>query len=354
MNAIGLGIEAVERGLVPDLVTRRAIRRLCKERLRDINGDGVETSNTSIVGFIESMRTGPIAPLPQKANEQHYELPPEFFQLALGNRRKYSCCFWSEKKMTLDDAEVSALRITCERAQLAQGQNILELGCGWGSLSLWMAEQYPQSQITAISNSASQRQYIETVAAAKGFTNLQVITADMNDFDPADSVHDLGRFDRVVSVEMFEHMRNYESLLQRISNWLKPDGKLFVHIFCHRELAYPFETDGSANWMGRYFFTGGIMPSADMFSHFSKHLRVERQWKWNGLHYQLTAQAWLDNLDANRSEVLPILRKAYGERPATRWLNRWRMFFLACSELFGYDQGEQWFVSHYLLEQAVK
>ena len=353
MNAIGLGIEAVERGLVPDLVTRRAIRRLCKGRLRDISSAGSEASDASTSRFIDSMRTGPIAPVPQKANEQHYELPPEFFELTLGLRRKYSCCFWSEKRMTLDEAEVAALRITCERAQIGQGQNILELGCGWGSLSLWMAEHYRQSQITAVSNSAPQRKHIETVAAEKGITNLQVITADMNDFDPAESIYELGQFDRVVSVEMFEHMRNYELLLKRISSWLKPDGKLFVHIFCHRKLAYPFETEGSANWMGRYFFTGGIMPSADMFDRFSQHLQVARHWKWNGLHYQLTAQAWLDNLDANRSEVLPILRKAYGDRQATRWLNRWRMFFLACSELFGYDQGEQWFVSHYLLEHEL-
>ncbi len=352
MNAMSIGIEAVERGLVPDLITRRAIRRLCTERLRQASGDGFLDAKHGTNRFIESMRSGPIAPLPHKANEQHYELPAFFFAEVLGLRRKYSCCYWPENSSTLDEAEVASLRITCERAQLENGQRILELGCGWGSLSLWMAEKYPDSQITAVSNSASQREYIEATAAAKGMSNLQVITADMNEFDPAGSEIAFEKFDRVVSVEMFEHMRNYELLLKRISGWLKPDGKLFVHIFCHRKLAYPFETDGAANWMGRYFFTGGIMPGADLFQSFPEDLRVAQQWKWNGLHYQRTAEAWLTRLDTNRSRVLPILQSAYGDGQANRWLNRWRMFFLACSELFGYENGEQWFVSHYLFEHS--
>ncbi len=348
MSAFGFGIEAVELGLVPDVITRGAIRRLCVERLRQVRNDGPDAT----ANFIESMKTGPVAPVPEKANEQHYEVPPEFFAETLGTRRKYSCCYWPDDSTTLFQAEEASLQITCERAQLADGQQILELGCGWGSLSLWMAEKYRQSQITAVSNSTPQRKYIEATAAARGLKNLRVITADMNQFDPTNFGISPATFDRVVSVEMFEHMRNYELLLNRISGWMKPTGKLFIHIFCHRELAYPFETDGAANWMGRYFFTGGIMPSENLLQSFSRDLNVANQWKWNGRHYQRTADAWLAKLDANRAAVMPVLKSAYGYRNAHRWLNRWRMFFLACSELFGYDGGDEWFVSHYLLEQG--
>jgi len=351
MSVFGLGIEAVERGLVPDMVTRGAIRRLCVDRLRQVRDDQTANSDASIQ-FFDSMHSGSIAPVPEKANEQHYELPPDFFGQVLGSRRKYSSCYWPDGVTTLDEAEAAALKVTCERAELADGQQILELGCGWGSLSLWMAEKYPKSRITAVSNSAPQREYIEGKAAAKGFDNLRVITADMNGFDPQNSELSHGCFDRVVSVEMFEHMRNYELLFSRISKWIKPAGKLFVHIFCHRELAYPFETEGAANWMGRYFFTGGIMPSAGLFRAFDRDLRVTGQWKWNGQHYQKTADAWLVHLDQRRNQVLPVLESVYGRREANRWFNRWRMFFLACSELFGYAIGDEWFVSHYLMERT--
>ena len=350
MSLLSLSLDAVERGLIPDALTRSAIRRLCEQRLRDSDRGNDIANERSLQSFVASMISGPVAPVPDKANEQHYELPPEFFAAVLGPRRKYSSCFFPETSSSLAEAEEAALAITCERAQLADGQDILELGCGWGSLSLWMAERYPHSRITAVSNSAPQRGFIEVEAAARGLMNLQIITADMNDFH-AGQVENLSHFDRVVSVEMFEHMRNYAKLLERISGWLRPDGKLFIHIFCHRRFAYPFETEGDSNWMGRYFFTGGIMPSEHLLRRFDEHLQVIRQWRWNGQHYQRTSEAWLTNLDQRRREILPILESCYGRAEARRWFHRWRMFFLAVAELFGYANGEEWFVTHALLER---
>lgn len=341
MNTLSWGIEAVERGWIPDVWTRAAIRRLCRERLHT-DPDAQQRTE-----FLESLRSGPIAPLPEKANEQHYELPPEFFGFVLGPRRKYSCCYFADRDTTLAEAEEAALAVTCERAQLADGQTVLELGCGWGSLTLWMAEQYPNSKITAVSNSAPQRRHIEAEAAARGLKNVSVLTADMNDF-----VAETGRFDRVVSVEMFEHMRNYEQLLSRIAGWLRPDGKLFVHLFCHRERCYPFEAEGAGNWMGRHFFSGGIMPSADLLQQFRRDLTVVRQQVWNGEHYRRTAEAWLQRIDAHRDDVLRLFRRDLPEGESRRRFHRWRVFFLAVAELFGYDGGDQWFVSHYLLERS--
>ncbi len=349
MSLLSLSLDAVERGLIPDALTRSAIRRLCEQRLRDSDRGNDVANERALQAFVASMVAGPVAPVPDKANEQHYELPPEFFAAVLGPRRKYSSCFFPEVSSSLAEAEDAALAITCERAQLADGQDILELGCGWGSLSLWMAERYPHSRITAVSNSAPQRRFIEAEAVARGLTNLQIITADMNEFEPTQASR--LRYDRVVSVEMFEHMRNYAKLLERIAGWLRQDGKLFIHIFCHRRFAYPFETDGDANWMGRYFFTGGIMPSEHLLGRFDQHLKVTRQWRWNGQHYQRTSEAWLRNLDARRREVMPILESCYGRAEARRWLHRWRMFFLAVAELFGYANGEEWFVTHALLER---
>ena len=340
MGFLGVGIKAVERGWVPDSLIRAGIRRLCRARLQQ---SMEQASSGEESDFLASMTSGPIAPVPETANEQHYEVPAEFFRLSLGPYAKYSSCYFKDADTDLEQAEKDSLEITCQRAELSAGQKVLELGCGWGSLSLFMADRYPQSQFTAVSNSNSQRQHIERVAAERGLENLKVITADMNDFLPAE------QFDRVVSVEMFEHMRNYQQLLSNVASWLKPTGKLFVHIFTHREFCYPFETGGDANWMGKYFFTGGIMPSHNIFQHFARDMVVDQQYRWNGLHYQRTLDAWLAKMDANRQPVLTLFEEAYGTGQAVTWFNRWRVFYMACSELFGFKGGDEWFVSHYLL-----
>lgn len=344
MSLMTWGIEAAERGWVPDSLIRSQIRRLCSQRAGQGGRGHAEDNRKSLQDFVQQLRHSPIALVPDKANQQHYEVPAEFFQYVLGPHRKYSCCLWTDTTGSLEAAESAALAETCQRAELRDGQNILELGCGWGSLTLWMAEHYPRSQITAVSNSTSQRIAVCKLARERGFNNVTVITADMNNFQ----THQ--QFDRVVSVEMFEHMRNYEQLLARIAGWLKPDGRLFVHIFSHRELAYPFECDGDNDWMARHFFTGGIMPSEGLLHHFQRDLSLVDQWRWSGQHYEKTSNAWLANLDARRSQVLPILRNVYGERMAVRWFHRWRLFFLACAELFAYGQGDEWGVSHYLFE----
>lgn len=352
MDLLGLGLNAAEIGIVPDRITRIGIRRLCAAHLRVRSSAASICCNPEVEAFIRSMDHEPIALFPQKVNEQHYELPPEFFERILGVHRKYSCCLWLDRTMTLDEAEEAALKETCQHAEIEDGQRILELGCGWGSLSLWMAEQYPSSRITAISNSVAQRRFIEEQIVIRRLNNLRVLTVDMNDFASAPIKRDAIPFDRIVSVEMFEHMRNYRQLLAELSRHLSREGKLFIHIFCHRYLAYPFESDGSENWMGRHFFSGGMMPSADLMRRFDENLRVTRHWLWNGEHYKRTAAAWLDNFDMRQAEILPILQSVYGIDEGRVWFHRWRIFFLAVQELFGYSQGEEWFVSHYLLEQA--
>jgi cyclopropane-fatty-acyl-phospholipid synthase len=346
-NAFAFALRAAEAGWLPDPLLRRGIRNLCRQRLREADRGSCEANREAHERFIADMKAGPIAPLPEKANEQHYELPAEFFARVLGPHRKYSCCFWKAGTTSLEEAEQNALEMTARRAELADGQEVLELGCGWGSLSLWMARHFPQSRITAVSNSHSQRAYIAARAELESLTNLRVITADMNEFAPPGAA----RFDRVLSVEMFEHMRNYEALLQRIHSWLVPHGKLFVHIFSHRRFAYAFEPAGEDDWMARHFFSGGIMPSDDLPARFQRDLRLVEQWRWSGTHYERTANAWLENLDRRRVDLLPILAGAYGPGEAIYWFHRWRIFFLACAELFGYAQGEEWGVSHYLFER---
>jgi len=340
-------MDLVERGLVPDGLIRWGIRRLLAARLRQENGGDCEAQPQALRELIVQLRHSPIALHPDKANEQHYELPPAFFQRVLGKRMKYSCGYWPPGISRLDGAEEAMLGLTCQRAQLYDGMDILELGCGWGSLSLWIAEHYPQSHILAVSNSRLQREFIEAECGRRHIANLEVITADMNDFLTE------RRFDRVVSVEMFEHMRNYEQLLAQIATWLRPEGKLFVHLFCHRKLAYPFETEGANNWLGRYFFTGGLMPCDNLLLYFQRDVVLENHWRLAGTHYRRTAEAWLANLDAQREEILSLLATMYGPQETARWFIRWRVFFLACAELFGYHKGQEWGISHYLFRRRL-
>ncbi len=345
-NAAAKAIDWSEQGLVPDTVIRHGIRRLLKKRLDNLDSHRCETVADHKAQFIESMARSEIAPLPNKANEQHYEVPTDFFLKVLGPQNKYSCCHWSDATKNLASAEEEALRITCEHAGLRDGMDILELGCGWGSLTLWMARHYPHSRVTAISNSSSQGEHIRQRALRLGLDNVDVKTSDMNDFAAEDT------YDRIVSVEMFEHMRDYQTLFHRISNWLKPGGRFFMHIFCHRDTPYAFEENNETDWMSRHFFSGGIMPSDDLPLHFQRDLTCLRHWRWDGRHYEKTANAWLLNMDENKEQLWPVMEATYGAA-AQQWWMRWRMFFMACAELFGYDNGQQWWVSHYLFEKKV-
>lgn len=337
-------IGMAEAGRLPDTLVRAGIRGLLRGRLDELQTLSPATQMDSFRSFLGEACNGPIAMLPEKANEQHYEVPEAFFGAVLGNHRKYSCCYWPEGVRNLHEAEEQSLRVTCERAGLADGQRILELGCGWGSLSLWMAEQYPESRITAVSNSHSQREYIEKAAAERGLRNLKVQTCDINDLQTE------GGFDRVVSVEMMEHVRNHTRLFERISGWLNPGGRLFVHIFCHHRFAYPFEVRDETDWMAKYFFSGGMMPSQNLLLNCQQHLRLQQQWLWDGTHYEKTSNAWLQMMDSRDDTVVEILKQAYGS-DWRKWKSRWRIFFMACAELFGYNGGNEWFVSHYLFEK---
>jgi cyclopropane-fatty-acyl-phospholipid synthase len=342
---MSLALRFAESGIAPDRLIRAGIRALNRQRLRDERRDSIEALREHQQVFIASLRQSPIAVETRAANEQHYEVPPGFFLHALGKRLKYSCCYYPAGNESLDQAEEHMLALTCERAQVQNGMDLLELGCGWGSLTLWMAERYPKARITAVSNSRPQREFILQRCRERGLANVMIITADMNDFTT-----DL-RFDRILSVEMFEHMRNYELLLRKIASWMKPEARLLVHIFCHREYAYAFETEGADNWMGRYFFTGGIMPSYDLLLCFQDAVVIEDRWQLSGKHYQKTAEQWLGNMDRRWSQIMPVLEAAYGKKDAALWFQRWRIFFMACAELWGFRGGEEWLVAHYLFRK---
>ncbi|HLX61400.1 MAG TPA: cyclopropane-fatty-acyl-phospholipid synthase family protein [Planctomycetota bacterium] len=341
---MSLSLYLAERGLLPDAWIRFGIRKFDHSRLEREQGRASE-----FPAFIEKLRASPLALDVHKANEQHYELPPAFFQRVLGEHLKYSSCYFPNGKESLDEGEAKSLELSCEHAQLEDGQNVLELGCGWGSLSLWMAERFPHSRIFAVSNSKPQREFIEAACAARGLFNLKIVTCDINAFDPFVLAPEFAatRFDRVVSIEMFEHLRNYELLLEKIASWLRPGGKLFAHIFCHRRYAYLFEAASDDDWMGRYFFTAGMMPSENLLPHFQRDLTLEEQWWWNGRHYGRTSELWLLNQDARHAEILPIMAQIYGQKNARLWHQRWRIFFIACAELFNFRGGEEWGVAHY-------
>lgn len=349
-------IHACERGWVPDRLIRLGMRRLMRQRLIEEGAFDHELRAQRFHALLDELRGSSIAIETDAANTQHYELPPSFFEEHLGPHLKYSCCLYPRGDETLEQAEQAMLTLYAERAQIEDGQVILDLGCGWGALTLWLAARYPRSQIVALSNSRGQREFIEARAASAGITNLRVVTGNVVQFEfrntfPARTAFGAGDFDRVLSIEMFEHMKNYGLLLERIARWMRPDGKLFVHLFAHRTLAYHFQARDTTDWMSKYFFTGGTMPSAALLQHFQRDLRIDRQWWIDGTHYARTAEHWLMNLDAARGRVMPALALAYGVDRAALWFQRWRMFYMAVAELFGYAQGNEWGVAHYLFER---
>ena len=345
MSAVAAVINAFEGAPLPDAVRRSAVSLLVANASRRMGGAPAPHA-ASDAAFAAEMAARPIAEATDAANAQHYEVPTAFFEHVLGPRLKYSCCRYPTGGETLAQAEEVALAETCAHADLQDGQRILELGCGWGSLSLWMAEHYPNASITSVSNSATQRAHIEHAAQAKGLANLQVVTADMNAFEDASA-----GYDRIVSVEMFEHMANWRALLARARGWLKPDGALFLHVFSHRSTPYRFDKDDPADWIAQHFFTGGVMPSHELIRQFADLFTVEQDWKWSGVDYRRTADHWLDNFDRNAADIAPILRETYGAE-AKVWGRRWRLFFMATAGLFGHANGAEWGVSHYRLRPA--
>lgn len=335
----------LRREMIPDWMIRGEIRARLKKKLLAEYKLSPEKRKQKKLAWIDEMKKGPIALNTPEANKQHYELPTTFFQCVLGRNLKYSSGFWPLSHTTLDESEENMLALTVERAQVRDGQKILELGCGWGSLTLYMAKKFPNAQITAVSNSKTQRDHIEFQVKKLGLQNVKVLTCDMNNLQLEE------KFDRAVSVEMFEHMRNYKALLEKIAGFLNPGGKLFVHVFAHKELSYPYIASDAKDWIAKYFFTGGLMPSADIFDYFPEHFRVAERWEVPGTHYQKTCRAWLELFDLARINIKIIFRETYGFKDTNLWWAYWRIFFMSCEELFGYNGGKEWFVSHTLLEK---
>lgn len=334
------------KNILPDGIVRYGIRNLLKQRINEDIGNSENEKEEKKMSFVSKQKSyDKIAVQTTEANEQHYEVPTEFYHLCLGTRKKYSSCYYETFNETLDEAEVIMLNKTVKNAKLADGMDILELGCGWGSLTLFMAEKFPNAKITAVSNSRTQKEFIDNTAKSKGFNNITVITCDINDFS-IDS-----KFDRVVSVEMFEHMRNYEMLLTKVTNFLKDDGKIFVHIFTHKDVPYFFDVKDESDWMSKYFFSGGIMPSSDIFSYYGNIVKVVEQKKINGKHYAQTSEQWLEKMDQNKDEIMKLFKEHYGNE-AKKWFSYWRIFYMSCAELWKYKDGEEWYVSHYLMEKA--
>lgn len=338
-------LHLAEHRLLADSLIRYGIRRKLEARAKRCAAE--QTPDAEI---IQELQDRALAESTDRANEQHYEVPTAYFKYALGKRLKYSSAYWPTGCNSLDEAEEYMLERSCQHAQLWDGQEILELGCGWGSLTLYMAEHYPNSKITAISNSHSQREYIMAEAKLRGFNNVNVQTVDINDFNPSK------QFDRVVSVEMFEHVRNHQALFGRLANWLKDDARVFIHVFAHKSQAYLFEPEGDGkerDWMAEYFFTGGIMPSVTLLPHAAEgHLELLKQWEINGTHYSKTLEAWLNKQDANEKAIRNIFKECYGPKGTSLWIQRWRMFYMACSELFAFDKGNEWVVMHYCFGKA--
>ncbi|HTF05581.1 MAG TPA: class I SAM-dependent methyltransferase [Bacteroidia bacterium] len=335
----------LEKNRIPDSLLRSGIRKLLRQRLSDENKGNVEAQQAHLMKLIAELKSSPIAVNTADANEQHYEVPTAFYQYCLGKHLKYSSGYWKDGVADIDTSERDMLELTCQRAELADGQDVMELGCGWGSLSLFMSAKFPKSNFTVVSNSRTQKIYIDEQAKLRGINNLEVITCDINNF-AIDK-----KFDRVVSVEMFEHMRNYEKLMKLVADALKENGKLFVHIFTHKEYAYKFEVLDDTDWMSKYFFTGGIMPSDDLLLYFNDHHAIEQHWHVNGMHYSKTSEAWLQNMDRHKQQIMPLFEKTYGNAQALKWWVYWRIFYMACAELWGYKNGNEWIVSHYLFRK---
>lgn len=342
---IQAGIKLLEKNLLPDFIIRQGIRHLLKKRLQDLAKQSSGDVKTWEDNWVKTLKNSPIAVETEAANEQHYEVPDELYTLCLGPRLKYSSAYYLNPTSTLAEAEDTMIELYCQRAQLSDGQRLLDLGCGWGSLSLTLAAKYPNSQITGFSNSNGQRKFILQQAKNRGIHNLNILTGNIITHEFSE------KFDRILSVEMFEHMRNYELLLKKVSHWLNEEGKLFVHIFCHKEYSYPFEVKDDSDWMSKYFFTGGQMPAANLLPKFQEHLSLLNQWTVSGVHYQKTSEDWLINIDRHKNQVLALFRKTMPSSEALKWFQYWRVFFMSCAELFGYNQGREWFVSHYLWEK---
>ncbi|KAJ9067604.1 hypothetical protein DSO57_1037423 [Entomophthora muscae] len=338
----------IDNGMVPDFALRLGVRLLSRVRLSSISQPSIEKEQETKMQYIQRLRESDIAIHTDKANEQHYEVPTGFIKACLGKRMKYSACLYPDESTTLDEAEELMLQLYCERAQVEDGMKLMDLGCGWGSLGLYMAEKYPKSSVTSLSNSRTQKEYIESIATEKCLHNIQVITGDVKDFD----FEVKPEFDRILSIEMFEHMKNYRHLFDKVSSWLKPQGKLFLQVFCHHNTPYDFDTEEGHSWMARYFFTGGTMPSLDLFLYFQDQLSIESHWYVDGKHYGRTSEDWLKTLDENRELALEHLREGYGgEEEANKWFNRWRLFYLAVAETFNYGDGQIWGLGHYLFQK---
>ena len=338
-------IKLSEKKLIPDSIIRYGIRTLLRKRIGSLVSINPETNIQNKIDFIHKMNSSKIALVPELANKQHYEIPANFYKYCLGRHRKYSSCYWEDNTKDLDEAELLSLKLTTQHAKLTNGQNILELGCGWGSLTLWMAKKFPKSKITAVSNSSSQKTHILEQAKKRNLNNISIITEDMNKFNPKT------RYDRIVSVEMIEHMRNHRQLFKKINTWLKPGGLFFMHIFVHKTQPYLFEVQDEDDWMSQYFFSGGMMPSEDLPLFFQENLKIIDQWSWSGKQYEKTANAWLANIDSNEAKVMKILEKIYGKNHSKKWFQRWRIFFMSCAELWGYKNGNEWKVVHYLFKK---
>ncbi len=335
----------LEKNKIPDSLIRFGIRKLLKQRLRDENKGNPEAQQAHLMQIIEDLKASPIAINTQEANEQHYEVPTQFYKYCLGKHLKYSSGYWNKGVTDINTSEKDMLELTCQRADLQNGQDVLELGCGWGSLSLYMAAKFPKSNFTVVSNSSTQKIYIDEQAQQRSISNLTVITININDFSLNKT------FDRVVSVEMFEHMRNYQKLMHKVATLLKAEGKLFVHIFTHKNYAYKFEVIDDTDWMSKYFFTGGIMPSDDLLLYFNEELSITKHWHVSGTHYAKTSEAWLQNMDKHKADIMPLFEQTYGKENATKWWVYWRIFYMACAELWAYKNGEEWMVSHYLFSK---